>query len=263
MSRSASVKIRSCGWKWKSRRRGYHTRSTCRSTFRRVSAGVLSRCAAAVRELAGGRYTAAAIRHFLDRDGYEFSLVDALANETIDDVLVHGFLAEQLHFPKDPVEGLLALAMQASFMQLVGRTVVVGRAPVTLEVDTIGRLHCTDGPAACFAYGTALYAVAGVHMEARHFGENPLIRASDIIGERNQEVRWVLLERWHPWDAPGGGFRVEGARKGRGGEMRPLLLGKLLDGHLDRLHPLVFLSATVPEILRRVPGARMRCARGR
>ena len=58
------------------------------------------------------------------------------------------------------------------------------------------RLHGLDGPAVRFRDGWSVYAVRGVRVPEKIVEHPELVTVADIDGERNAEVRRVMLERF-------------------------------------------------------------------
>ncbi|MBX9697887.1 MAG: DUF4175 domain-containing protein [Acetobacteraceae bacterium] len=77
----------------------------------------------------------------------------------------------------------------ADFCILTDRPEIIAR-------DDRNRLHAEDGPALRYRDGTALYAVHGVRMPAWIVEHPERITIETIGGERNQEVRRILIARY-------------------------------------------------------------------
>jgi hypothetical protein len=76
------------------------------------------------------------------------------------------------------------------------RVVVMTDRPVALHRDQQGRLHGPAGPAVSYADGFALHAWHGMPVPAELIARLPTLRADDITGERNLELRRVMTEAY-------------------------------------------------------------------
>jgi hypothetical protein len=74
--------------------------------------------------------------------------------------------------------------------------VVLTDRPTILARDEYGRLHAEHGPALAWADGYGLHALRGVRVPAHVIEAPETITVDHIRGERNVEVRRVLLERY-------------------------------------------------------------------
>ena len=72
---------------------------------------------------------------------------------------------------------------------------LISERPVRLLVDAQSRPHCGDGPFCAWRDGTALYAWHGTRVPKRVIVAPETLTAADILGERNAEVRRVMIER--------------------------------------------------------------------
>jgi hypothetical protein len=63
-----------------------------------------------------------------------------------------------------------------------------------LERDGQGRLHSIAGPAVLYPDGWAIYAVHGVRVPERVVMASDQLTPPEIIGERNAEIRRVMIE---------------------------------------------------------------------
>jgi hypothetical protein len=73
---------------------------------------------------------------------------------------------------------------------------MVSDRPEILLVDDQNRPHCDTGPFCRWRDGSALYAVHGVRVPAWTIEHPELITVAHIDGERNSEVRRVMVERF-------------------------------------------------------------------
>ena len=76
---------------------------------------------------------------------------------------------------------------------------VVSDRPIVQHVDEQRRLHCETGPAMAFADGYALWSWHGALVSQRLIEKPQTITLDDIFGEKNIEVRRVMIERFG-WD---------------------------------------------------------------
>ena len=65
-----------------------------------------------------------------------------------------------------------------------------------LHVDDAGRLHCEDGPAVAYPDGWGVWSWHGVRVPQQVIEQPQLIAVPQIDGERNAELRRVLMERY-------------------------------------------------------------------
>ena len=73
--------------------------------------------------------------------------------------------------------------------------VMVSDRPTEIHRDDRGRLHSEDGPAIVWSDGWGVYAVHGVRVPADVIHRPDLLTVDRIRGERNVEVRRVMIER--------------------------------------------------------------------
>src|SRR5262245_8094525 len=98
--------------------------------------------------------------------------------------------------PSPQLEALAdAVASVGWWWPLRGAVVLTDR-PTSIARDGRGRLHPETGPALACAYGYTLHAIHGVRVPAQVVEAPETITVDQIRGERNVEVRRVLLERY-------------------------------------------------------------------
>jgi hypothetical protein len=102
----------------------------------------------------------------------------------------------------DAVDGLDGLTGPALAARSAGwwwpyqHVAIVSERPVELHRDEPGRLHRGDGPALAYPGGFALHAWRGMPMPAGFIDTLSGLTPERIDGERNAELRRVLLEHY-------------------------------------------------------------------
>jgi hypothetical protein len=74
--------------------------------------------------------------------------------------------------------------------------VILTERPSELHRDDEGRLHNESGPAVRYPDGWSIYAIHAVRVPQRVVEEPETITVEQIRGERNAEVRRVMIERF-------------------------------------------------------------------
>jgi hypothetical protein len=95
-----------------------------------------------------------------------------------------------------PLDGLAEVARSAGWWWPFQGAVLLTERPLAIHRDARNRLHFEDGPAVIYPDGFGVWAWHGVRVD-RAVIETPItsITAKQITGERNAEVRRVLVER--------------------------------------------------------------------
>jgi hypothetical protein len=92
------------------------------------------------------------------------------------------------------VEPLVALAESAGPWLAYAGVAVIAERPLRVATDGQGRLHCSDGAAVEWPDGDKLYALNGIRVPARVVMKPEKLTVAEIVGERNLEVRRLMLE---------------------------------------------------------------------
>jgi hypothetical protein len=95
-----------------------------------------------------------------------------------------------------PLRGLTEVACAAGWWWPFERLAIITERPDTLERDNLGRLHHGDGAALGFPDGYRLFAWRGLPIAAGLADELTRLTPDRIAGERNAEVRRVMLEHF-------------------------------------------------------------------
>jgi Domain of unknown function (DUF6745) len=110
-----------------------------------------------------------------------------------------GFIWRHLHarsVHEQQVEARLQIARSAGPWWALDGLAIVSERPLVLRRDDRGRPHCADGPAIAWADGLEGFAWHGVAVEPWVIRDPGRITVAMIDGERNVEVRRVLVERF-------------------------------------------------------------------
>jgi hypothetical protein len=103
------------------------------------------------------------------------------------------------------VSGLWELAQSAGWALPLRNICWVSERHHLLKWDDRGRLHSLAGPACAYPDGWAIYAVHGVLVPAYIVERPEQISVQRIDGERNAEVRRVMIERYRHGEEISGG----------------------------------------------------------
>ncbi len=68
--------------------------------------------------------------------------------------------------------------------------------PTEIHQNERNLLHCETGPALAFSDGYAVFAYKGVRVPAKIIENPEMITCSDVLKEKNVEVRRVMIERY-------------------------------------------------------------------
>lgn len=101
-------------------------------------------------------------------------------------------LVEETH----KLSGLWELAQSAGWALPHQNICWVSERPNILHRDDRGRLHCETGPAVAFPDGWTIYAARGVRVPRNVIERPDTITTTAIDGERNAEIRRVMIERY-------------------------------------------------------------------
>ena len=123
-----------------------------------------------------------------------------------------------------------AAAMHGGPRMMHAEFCMVSDRPKTLLIDGRNRPHCENGPFCEWRDGTALFAWHGVHVPAWLIEHPERLTVALIDGERNAEVRRVMIERYGT-----GRYLVDS----RAGEMATDEMGTLYRREQARDEPLM------------------------
>ena len=98
----------------------------------------------------------------------------------------------------DRATGLMDLARCAGWAIPHERVCWISERHHILRRDDRGRIHCEDGPAIAYPDGWAIYAVHGVRVPEYVIERPEEISPAKIDGEKNSEIRRVMLDRFGP-----------------------------------------------------------------
>ena len=91
---------------------------------------------------------------------------------------------------------LMDLAQHSGWWWPFRGAVVVTRKPNLLSRDSANRLHSATGPALRYPGGWSIWAWHGLRVPQRLIEQPETITVAEIDGERNTEIRRVLLDRY-------------------------------------------------------------------
>jgi hypothetical protein len=112
----------------------------------------------------------------------------------------YSFFKEVVGLPLDMIDGMVALASEIGWWWALKNTVVVSERPSQVNVDDRGRLHSITGPAVVYGGNKngpcTIYSVHGVVVGPEMIEDPNYINPQRIDGERNAEVRRVMIEMY-------------------------------------------------------------------
>jgi len=111
---------------------------------------------------------------------------------------VHRYLHDVVGLVEETVKlsGRWELAQSAGWALPHQKICWVSERPNILHRDDRGRLHCDTGPAVAFPDGWTIYAALGVRVPRDVIERPDTITTAAIDGERNAEIRRVMIERY-------------------------------------------------------------------
>lgn len=96
----------------------------------------------------------------------------------------------------EPLAGLIEIAKSgAGFWYPMDEALVVSERPTLLKLDNRDRLHCEDGPSIIYPDGWKLYCWHNVEVPKWILEEPKKITSEKIMGEKNQEIRSVMIQK--------------------------------------------------------------------
>jgi hypothetical protein len=104
----------------------------------------------------------------------------------------------------DKLSGRWELAQSAGWALPHQNICWVSERPNLLRRDDCGRLHCDTGPAVAYPDGWTIYAAHGVRVPGDVIERPDTITTTAIDGERNAELRRVMIERYRRGDEVSG-----------------------------------------------------------
>ena len=107
----------------------------------------------------------------------------------------YSYFGEVLRLDISPLDGLMRLARLIGWWCPYERAVIVTPLPTSLHRDARGRLHCADALAIGYRDGWGVYAWHGVRVPERVILRPDELTTAEVLGERNAEIRRVMIER--------------------------------------------------------------------
>jgi len=108
------------------------------------------------------------------------------------------FFGEVLEMKEEvaPVAGLIEYAKYGGWAWLFTDVAIMTDRPAEIHLDPEGRLHCETGMAFKWRDGTGDYVWHNVRVPEKVIMEPEKITLEEIVGEKNAEIRRVMIERF-------------------------------------------------------------------